>query len=117
MSMRWRRRCVSVFLVVLSCPLSAVYAQESPEEQARRILDATGVRGGLVVHLNCGDGKLTAALRTGDAYLVHGLARNVENLAKARERVRQRGLYGPVSVDLLERDAALHRQFGESRRR
>ena len=30
-------------------------------------------RGGLVVHLGCGDGKLTAALRTGDAYLVHGL--------------------------------------------
>ncbi len=30
---------------------------------AREILDATGVRGGLVVHLGCGDGKLAAALR------------------------------------------------------
>ena len=28
--------------------------------QAKRILDATGVKGGIIVHLGCGDGKLTA---------------------------------------------------------
>ena len=32
-------------------------------DAARQILQATGVRGGLIVHLGCGDGKLTAALR------------------------------------------------------
>jgi len=40
---------------------------------ARKILSETGVKGGLVVHLGCGDGKLTAALRANDSYLVQGL--------------------------------------------
>ena len=35
--------------------------------EARQILDAAGVKGGLVVHLGCGDGALTAALRA-DAF-------------------------------------------------
>ena len=51
----------------LPAPLSA------EKIEARQILDATGVQGGLIVHLGCGDGKLTAALRATDAYLVHGL--------------------------------------------
>ncbi|MCK4294095.1 MAG: hypothetical protein KAY65_12930, partial [Planctomycetes bacterium] len=39
-------------------------------ERARQILDATGVKGGLVVHIGCGDGKLTAALRANDSFIV-----------------------------------------------
>ncbi len=42
-------------------------------DAARQIVHATGVRGGLVVHAGCGDGRLTAALRVDDGYLVHGL--------------------------------------------
>ena len=44
---------------------------------AEAIYDVTGVRGGLVVHLGCGDGRLTAALAKGDEYLVHGLDTDV----------------------------------------
>ena len=33
---------------------------------AEQILASSGVKGGLVVHLNCGNGELTGALRTGD---------------------------------------------------
>ena len=73
----------------------------TPAEQARAILDATGVRGGLVVHLGCGDGRLTAALRVSDAHLVHGLDADAANVAKARAHIAERGLYGPVSVDHL----------------
>ncbi|NQT50848.1 class I SAM-dependent methyltransferase, partial [bacterium] len=69
--------------------------------QAQRILKATGVKGGLIVHLGCGDGKLTAALRADARYLVHGLDRDPANVAKAREHIRALGLYGPVSVDRL----------------
>ena len=72
------------------------------ERQARRILDATGVRGGLVVHLGCGDGKLTAALGAGPRWLVHGLDADAGDVARAREHVRSLGLYGKVSVDRLE---------------
>ena len=40
------------------------------------ILEASGVKGGLVVHLSCGDGRLTAELRPNDRYQVHGLDRD-----------------------------------------
>ncbi|MGB2819925.1 MAG: class I SAM-dependent methyltransferase, partial [Phycisphaerae bacterium] len=68
-------------------------------DAAREILDATGVKGGLVVHLGCGDGKLTAALCAGDAYLIPGLDSDAANVDKAREHVRSLGLYGKVSID------------------
>ena len=68
---------------------------------ARSILDPAGVRGGLVVHLGCGDGKLTAALRACDSYLVHGLDTDAANIAKARKHVDGLGLSGKVSVARL----------------
>jgi len=66
--------------------------------QARRILKATGVQGGLVVHLGCGDGQLTAALRASPSYLVHGLDKSAANVAAARKHIQSLGHYGPVSV-------------------
>ena len=63
---------------------------------AKEILAAAGVRGGLVVHLGCGDGRLTAALAASESYLVHGL-----NVAKARAHVRERGLSGAVAIERL----------------
>jgi hypothetical protein len=68
---------------------------------ARRIISATGVRGGLVVHVGYGDGRLTAALRASDSYLVHGLDHDAANVAEARAHVASRGLCGPVSVERL----------------
>jgi len=74
-------------------------APPAPKALARQILDATDVQGGLIVHLGCGDGRLTAALRADDRYLVHGLDANAENVAAAREYLRSLGLYGEVSVE------------------
>ncbi|TKJ38148.1 MAG: hypothetical protein CEE38_05155 [Planctomycetes bacterium B3_Pla] len=71
-------------------------------QQARQIMDDTGIRGGLIVHVGCGDGKLTAALRAGDAYLVHGLDASPANVEKSRGHIRSLGLYGDVSVGRLE---------------
>lgn len=70
-------------------------------DQAPRILAATGVKGGLVVHVGCGDGKLTAALRVSDSYLVHGLDADAKNVHEAREHIRSLGMYGPVSIDRI----------------
>ncbi|MBM3858528.1 MAG: hypothetical protein FJ395_02630 [Verrucomicrobia bacterium] len=53
------------------------------------------ILGGLVVHLGCGDGKQTAALRTSENVVVHGLDADVTD---ARKNIRALGLYGPVSV-------------------
>ena len=65
----------------------------------QQILQAAGVKGGLIVHLGCGDGRLTAALRAGDAYVVHGLDADAANIDKARAYIRSLDLYGPVSVE------------------
>ncbi|UCF14414.1 MAG: hypothetical protein JSW59_13455, partial [Phycisphaerales bacterium] len=64
--------CTLIFVFLL-CTFYTVTAQSSESLQSRQILDATGIRGGLIVHVGCGDGELTAALRAGDSYLVDGL--------------------------------------------
>ena len=64
--------------------------------------DESGVQGGLIVHLGCGDGKLTGALRVNDRYLVHGLDRDPQKVAVARRDIQSLGLYGPVSVETWE---------------
>jgi len=74
-----------------------------PEAQrAKQILDATGVRGGLLVHVGCGDGRLTAALHAGPSYLVQGLDTDARAVRQAREHVQKLGVYGPVSVELFD---------------
>ena len=92
----------SALLAVAVCAVVLAHARadagSAEEALAKEILAATGVRGGLVIHLGCGDGRLTAALRAGDSYLVHGLDADAGNVAKARERLGTLGLYGPVSV-------------------
>ena len=70
--------------------------------QARKVLDAAGVKGGLVVHLGCGDGKLTAALRANDRYLVHGLDVSDAKVQQARGGILSQGLYGKVSVSRFD---------------
>ncbi len=69
---------------------------------AEAIYQATDVRGGLVVHLGCGAGKLTAALRASDCYLVHGLDTDAARVAETRELLHGRRLYGPVSADRFD---------------
>ncbi len=46
-------------------------------DPAHRILADAGVRGGLIVHLGCGDGKRTAALRATESYVIHGLYKSL----------------------------------------
>ncbi|KPL23194.1 MAG: hypothetical protein AMJ75_06555 [Phycisphaerae bacterium SM1_79] len=67
--------------------------------QAKEILDTSGVQGGIVVHLGCGDGKLTAALHISDSYTVHGLEADPAQVAEARSYIQAKGIYGPVSVE------------------
>ncbi|MHC4463929.1 MAG: outer membrane protein assembly factor BamB family protein, partial [Planctomycetota bacterium] len=84
---------VSVFLVA--------NAQQTPNDQARQILDATDVKGGLIVHVGCGDGTLTAALHANDSYLVQGLDTNSANVETARAYIHSQDLYGSVTADRL----------------
>jgi len=74
--------------------MAALAAPVARAADAKAILEAAGVKGGLVVHVGCGDGVLTAALRAGESYLVHGLARDAKNVAAARAHIRSRKLGG-----------------------
>jgi outer membrane protein assembly factor BamB len=76
--------------------LSAVSVSE---ESAEELLQLSETKGGLVVHLGCSEGKLTARLRAGDQYFVHGLDSNPAAVAAARSHILERGIYGPVSID------------------
>ena len=100
----------SSFLGIGILIVAALSTRVSPDQtpvspQATEILKAAGVSGGLIVHLGCGDGRLTAALHAGDGYLVQGWDREAQNVAKARAYIQSLGSYGPVSADRLTGDS------------
>ncbi len=54
-----------------------------------------------MVHLGCGDAKLTQALRKNASYQVQGLDRDAAKVAAARERLLAEKVYGDVAVEAL----------------
>jgi outer membrane protein assembly factor BamB len=87
------------------CLLSLMFTQAcsrgTPQQRAVDILEKSGVKGGLIVHINCGDGVLTEALMASNSYLVQGLDPAMENVQKAREYIESKREYGPIAVDQL----------------
>ena len=87
-------------LLTTAAVLCALVAVGWGAEPAEDILKITGVRGGLAVHVGCGDGKLVASLGKLDGFLVHGLDESADNVIASRKCVRSLGLYGKkVSID------------------
>jgi len=78
--------------------LCLVLSQNVRAETAREILDESGVTGGLIVHIGCGDGKLTAELGAADGYLAQGLDTSADNVDKARKLFNNKGLNGKVTA-------------------
>ncbi len=62
------------------------------------LVNSSGIQGGIIVHLGCGDGQQTVKLRVNDRFLVHGLETDEEKVCQAQRRIQDHGLYGPVSV-------------------
>jgi outer membrane protein assembly factor BamB len=86
--------------LLVSPALSVSIAQPgSPDSEAKQILSAASKTGGLIVHIGCGNGELTAALGASDGYLVHGLDSDPEDVQRAREHIRSRGRPARISVD------------------
>jgi len=86
----------AILVALLAC--SPAWAEHS----AKDILKASGIKGGLVVHLGCGGGKLTAALRADDSYLVQGLDTDPANIAQVRAHIQSLGLSGKVSAAVFD---------------
>jgi len=87
---------VVFIFTLLILVLLPVFCFSSPEDDIYALAE---VHGGLVIHIGCGDGRLTADLRVNESYLVHGLDTNKQDVLKAREYIRSRGLSGKVRMD------------------
>ena len=71
-------------------------------QDAMQILEAASVAGGLVVHLGCGDGRLTATLCANERYLVHGIDTDPKQVETARKHIASLGLHGQLSIELFD---------------
>ncbi|MDP6635396.1 MAG: PQQ-binding-like beta-propeller repeat protein [Phycisphaerae bacterium] len=84
--------CLTMLLSVALC------AQGGVIESAK----SSGITGGLVVHVGCGDGKITAALRANDSFVVQGIDTDPACAAEARQHAGKLGLSGKVSADTFD---------------
>ncbi|MFH1744496.1 MAG: PQQ-binding-like beta-propeller repeat protein, partial [bacterium] len=77
-------------------------AADNTDGLAKRILQETGINGGLIVHVGCGDGRLTASLRAGESYVVQGLSASEEDVQKARGYIQSQELHEKVTADTFD---------------
>jgi len=66
--------------------------------QADEILNASGVKGGLIVVIGCDDPTTAAGLRASDRYTVQCLDTDDDTIDEARKSIKSMGVYGMVSV-------------------
>ena len=91
----------AVLIPVLSAVPLEVNAAPAAASDAAKLIEQSGIKGGLVVHLGLSDGKLTAALKANSRYQVHGIDRDLAKVDAAQSALQQMGVYGEVSVGLL----------------
>ncbi len=89
--------CFAFASVVPSFLCAAPAAQE-----ARAVLAQAGVRGGLAVHVGCGDGRFAMALRAAGPFVVQGLGVDSTAVAAARSNALAGKAYGQVSFDTFD---------------
>jgi outer membrane protein assembly factor BamB len=90
---------LALALAIHTMAFGADVASSLPSQQAQQILQASGLKGGLVIHLGCGDGKLTAALGANGSYVVQGLDTDQKAIEAARKNIQALALYGKVSAE------------------
>jgi len=102
LGMRLHALLVAAGLLAWVGLVEAAGASDPREEQAdataRMLFSSDGVRSGLCLHLECGTGYLTAALRRNGAHVVQGITSDRSSLEEARRHIQSQGLYGPVAV-------------------
>ncbi|MHC4250665.1 MAG: outer membrane protein assembly factor BamB family protein [Planctomycetota bacterium] len=96
MRLSWSTALKPLLLILTTCCLAQ--AATSPG----RLLEISGVKGGVAVHLGCAEGRLTAGLCSGRALLVHGLDTDAATVERARKHIDSLGLYGQVSAEVYD---------------
>ncbi len=111
-----RHAFLSLWVVTVAAWAGAAGPDQEGTAEAQQILAMSGVRGGLIVHLGCGDGRLTAALWEAASHepptpAVAGLRRPREGGPRAASDAapklgaRSSKLVAPFLVQGLEADA------------
>ena len=94
--------CSRVLVCVLASCLhvaaSWCIASESAPTAANELVRIADAKGGLAIHVGCGDGKLIADLAKAKGWLVHGLDVSQEQVRSARDRLRSVNAGSTVSV-------------------
>ena len=93
---------IQLILCGVLASTAAICAAADPSVTAQQILTEASIQGGLIIHVDCGDGKLTTALRVNDSFLVQGLDTDAKRIEVARQNIQALGLYGKVSVDQFD---------------
>lgn len=81
-------------LCLFTVPFSLLWADDAAD-----ILSQSGVKGGIVVHVGCGDASTTQKLRANSAYQVQGLTKDVAGVLAIRENLHKAGVSGAVAVE------------------
>jgi outer membrane protein assembly factor BamB len=92
------RKIIPLLFIVFTPAAITTAVPVSERQSASNILSQTGIKGGVVIHVGCGDGTLTTALRANDRYIVQGLDTNADKIEKARKTIMSKGLYGKVTA-------------------
>jgi outer membrane protein assembly factor BamB len=88
----------ALFFAALVGLSSGAITAATPKKDADRILHPWAIQGGLIVHLGCGNGQLTAALGEREQYLVQGLDKQPARVAAAQDHIRSLGGNGRVTA-------------------
>ncbi len=81
--------------------LSTTLARAETDPVAR-IYEQSGILGGLVVEMGLVDAEFTARLGNPQSVSVQALARNPQQVVRARAALEQKGVYGKISVEQID---------------
>ncbi|NQV35425.1 MAG: PQQ-binding-like beta-propeller repeat protein [Phycisphaeraceae bacterium] len=86
------QRAMLVGLLVFT---TSAFAQTGSE-----IIRESGIKGGLIVHIGCGDAKLTSELTVNDSCIVQGLDKDKDAIQATRQKLLKQG--GNISVSAFD---------------
>ncbi len=102
----------NILIIIFMLMAVTCFAQTKTAAQtAEEILNKSSIQGGLIVHIGCNDGRLTAALQGDGPFVVQGLEVNRAKVKQARSYIQSEGLYGRVSIILWN---GLHLPYAEN---
>lgn len=70
----------------------------SATNPAEKIVEASGIQGGLIVHVGCGDGRVTARFPANERYCIQGIDVDAADVMTARDYIMSQKRYGRVCV-------------------